>query len=164
MKLLIYILLLQTLLFATAPKPLSYVDAKAFSGLWYEIARTPNPYQKECVGSTVEYALQPDNTYKVHNRCFRGKRGGEIIAYNGTAQPAKGNSMSVIEMTYYYIFTKEYRVVYLASDYSSAVVCDKDMDKVWIMSKTPTLKKATLNKILKQLEKYMDIKRLIYER
>lgn len=34
------------------------VNPKQFSGLWYEIARTYNEYEKKCVASTVEYTLK----------------------------------------------------------------------------------------------------------
>jgi len=70
--------------------------------------------------------------------------------------------MSKIDMTYFYIFTREYRVIHLEKDYSAAVVTDKEMDQVWVMSRKPELPKRKLNKILAKLEKNMDIKRLIF--
>jgi len=158
-------ILLSTLLFSNTPPtptPVSYVDIKKFSGLWYEVARTYNSYQEECVASSVEYALQEDSTYKVFNRCFKNVIGGDLIEYSGTAEPTIGNSMSKIDMTYYYIFTREYRVIYLEKDYSAAVVADKEMDQVWVMSRKPELSKRKLKKILAKLEKNMDLKRLIY--
>ena len=65
-------------------------------------------------------------------------------------------------MTYFYIFTREYRVIHLEKDYSAAVVSDEEMDQVWVMSRKPKLPKTTLNKILTKLEKDMDVKRLIF--
>lgn len=38
-------------------QPVSFVDSERFSGLWYEIARTYNDYEKDCVAATVEYVL-----------------------------------------------------------------------------------------------------------
>ncbi len=161
MKPLLY-LFLSTLLFSNAPAPVQEVDVKKFSGLWYEVARTDNNYQEDCVGSSVEYQLQEDSTYKVFNRCFENVIGGDLIEYKGTAEATNGNSMSKIDMTYYYIFTEEYRVIHLEKDYSAAVVTDEEMDQVWVMSRKPELPKSKLNKILTKLEKNMDLKRLIY--
>ena len=155
-------ILLSTFLFSHAPAPVPHVDVKAFSGLWYEVARTSNSYQKDCVASSVEYELQKDSTYKVFNRCFENVIGGDLIEYKGNAEPTNANSMSKIEMTYFFIFTREYRVIHLEKDYSAAVVSDKEMDQVWVMSRKPKLPKRKLNKILVKLEKNMDIKRLIF--
>ena len=156
-------ILLSTLVFSnTPPTPVSYVDINKFNGLWYELARTYNDYEKNCVAATVEYDLQEDNTYKIYNRCFEHVVGGDLIEYKGTAKPTTGNSMSKIDMTYYFFFTSRYRVIHLEKDYSAAVVADEDMKQVWIMSRKPSLSKSKFDKILTKLEKNMDLKRLIY--
>lgn len=156
-------ILLSTLVFSnTPPTPVPYVDINKFSGLWYELARTYNYYEKNCVAATVEYDLQEDNTYKIYNRCFEHVVGGDLIEYKGTAKPTTGNSMSKIDMTYYFFFTSRYRVIHLEKDYSAAVVADEDMKQVWIMSRKPSLSKSKFDKILTKLEKNMDLKRLIY--
>ena len=149
-------------LFASAPSPVSYVDPERFSGLWYEIARTYNRYEKECVAATVEYTLTAANEYRVNNRCFDTVIGGDLIEYEGSAEPAAGDSMARIDMTYFWIFTREYRVVYLEEDYSLAVVCDDAMEQVWIMHRAPKLEKARLAPVLSLLGTHMDLERLIW--
>lgn len=145
-----------------APKPVDYVNPEMFSGLWYEVARTYNSFEKDCVAATVEYILIEDLKYEVKNRCFDTKIGGNLIQYNGTAEPTNGNIMSQIDMTYFWIFTKEYRIIYLDSDYSSAVMVDKDMEHVWIMNREPFMKQEKLDSIVTSLAKYMDTSKLIY--
>lgn len=161
MKKIILFALLVLDLFASSPSALSFVDAKKFSGLWYEMARTYNSYQKECVASSVEYLLQDDGTYDVNNRCFKNVIGGKLIEYNGTAKSEQGSSMSHLKMRYFFVFARSYKVVYLGEDYKTAVVCDKDMDQVWIMSRTPRLAPQKLDQILTFLDKYMDTKKFI---
>lgn len=158
----LFLLLISTLIFANTPTPVGHVDIEKFSGLWYEVARTYNSYEKDCVAATVEYKLQENNAYRVHNRCFKKVIGGDLIEYKGKAKPVDGRSMSKIDMTYYYIFTERYRVIHLEKDYSAAVVADKEMEQVWVMSRKPILRKTKLNKILAKLEKNMDLKRLIF--
>ncbi|MCO4845107.1 MAG: lipocalin family protein [Sulfurovum sp.] len=158
----LFFVLLSTLLFSNAPNPVPHVDAEQFSGLWYEVARTYNYQEKECVAATVEYDLQENNKYKVYNRCFKNVIGGDLIEYNGSAKAADGRSMSKIDMTYYYIFTQRYRVIHLEKDYSAAVLADKEMEQVWVMSRNPELSKPKLNEILAKLEKNMDLSRLIF--
>ena len=145
-----------------APNPVDYVSAKKFSGLWYEIARTYNSFEKDCVAATVEYVLTDDLKDEVKNRCFDTVIGGDLIEFNGTAKPLYQNTMAQIQMTYFWIFTKNYRVVYLTKDYSSAVVVDKNMNNVWILNRTPFMKKEKLENLVSFLSQYMDTKRLIF--
>ncbi|MGB6328581.1 MAG: lipocalin family protein [Halarcobacter sp.] len=145
-----------------APKPVDYVDAKSFSGLWYEIARTENSFEKNCVGATVEYTLTQKLEYEVKNRCFNKVFNGNIIEYNGVAKASNGNIMSQIDMTYFWIFTKQYRIIYLSKDYSTAVMVDNDMEYVWVMNRKPFMKKENLDNIVSFLSNYMDTKELIF--
>lgn len=150
-------------IFASSPKALSFVDAKKFSGLWYEMARTYNSYQKECVGSSVEYILEPDGSFDVYNRCFKNSLEGKLIEYNGTAKSGDGNSnIANLKMRYFYVFVKNYKIIYLDDEYKTAIVCDKEMDQVWIMSRSPNIAQNKLKSMILFLQKYMDTKRLIF--
>jgi apolipoprotein D and lipocalin family protein len=163
MKKLLTLIILFTSLMGSNLESVSYVSPKKFSGLWYEIARTYNSYQEKCVASSVEYILRDEREYDVLNRCFDTKIGGELIKYKGTAQPTYANAnMSVIDMTYFWVFTKTYEVYYLDEDYSSAVVADSNLEQVWIMSRTPKIEEQKLQKILALLQDKMDLKKLIY--
>ena len=145
-----------------AVEPVAFVSASKFSGLWYEIARTNNTYQEKCVASTVEYKLVEPLEYKVFNRCFDTVIGGDLIEYSGTAEPRDGKSMSSIDMTYFWLFTKTYNVYYLEDDYSYAVVADKSFEQVWIMSRTPSMPKEKFSKITEYISAEMNIEELIY--
>lgn len=151
-------------LFAQTPKPVDYVNPKQFSGLWYEIARTYNSHQEDCVASSVEYLLEDEETnkYEVFNRCFEKKIGGDLIEYEGTAEPTQGVSVSRIDLTYYWVFTREFRIIYMSSDYETAIMCDDELDKVWIMHRKPKISSKELAPALAMLEKSMDLKRLMY--
>jgi len=148
--------------FAEVIKPVSFVDSKRFSGLWYEIARTYNDYEKDCVAATVEYVLEEDNQYRVYNRCFDTTMTGDLILYEGKAEPLEGNSMHQIEMTYFWIFSQDYNVLYLDEDYRTAIISDKDFEQVWIMHRKPEIPQTTLAELLALLENSMDLNRLIY--
>jgi len=153
-------LILLAPLFAFASLP--YVDSAKFSGKWYEIARTYNKYQKECVASNVEYRLQADKSYRVINRCNKKSFDGELIEYKGKAKAINGKSMERMKMTYFYIFSQEYRVLYRNPNYTQAIVSDKEMKSVWIMSRTPKISKTSSNRLVAKLKPLMDTKRLIY--
>jgi len=144
----------------SSPAAVNFVDPKSFSGLWYEIARTYNSFQHDCVASSVEYSLKDTNKYKVFNRCFENEIGGNLIEYRGKAQTLDNKSMSRIKMTYFWVFTKEYKVIYL-NNYKSAVVTDDSMENLWIMSRTPKMNNDEFKKIISFLDNYINIKDLI---
>lgn len=156
MKYLILLLFFSFSAFASLPN----VSPKEFSGLWYEIARTYNDYEKNCVAATVEYTLVSSSEYDVTNRCFDSKIGGELIVYNGTGKTLLPNSASKLKLTYFWIFSREYHLFYYDNDH--AVMASPDYENVWIMSRTPKLDKEKLSAIVKKLSLKMDTKRLIY--
>lgn len=161
MKTILLLLIFSLCINAKTPPYIENVNPKSFSGLWYEIARTYNSFEKNCVASTVEYQLVEKNEYKVFNRCFEFEIGGDLIEYKGVAKALEKDSMSRLEMTYYWIFSKDYRVIYL-NNYKSAVVTSDDLENVWIMNRNPFMEKNELDKILNLLKKYIDISTLIF--
>ena len=55
----------------------SEVDLERYVGLWYEIAKIPNRFQKQCArGTTATYELREDGRLDVVNRCV--EENGEI--------------------------------------------------------------------------------------
>ena len=133
------------------------VDVKKFSGLWYEIARIENSFQTSCVASSVEYQLQEDNSYKVFNRCFENDFDGKLIEYKGSAKLEQNK----LDMTYFYILNSTYNITYI-NDYKTAVVANDDYSNLWIMSRTPSINKNELNKILKDLKNKINLKDLVF--
>ena len=60
------------------------VDLSRYVGRWYEIARSPNRFQKKCLDSvTAEYSIRPDGKIDV----VRGSKHGvvESIEAHGEA-------------------------------------------------------------------------------
>lgn len=137
-------------------------QTEKFSGLWYEVARTYNNFEENCVAATVEYTMTDDLEYKVHNRCFDTKIGANLIEYNGTAKIISKNNTSYISKTYFWIFTNTYKIIYLDDDYSSAVMVSDDMKNVWVMNREPLMNKIKLNEIVSLLSQYIDTSKLIY--
>ncbi len=46
------------------------IDPQSYAGLWYEIARTPAPFEDQCDGGvTASYEIMDDGTVGVTNRC-----------------------------------------------------------------------------------------------
>jgi apolipoprotein D and lipocalin family protein len=65
-------------------------------------------------------------------------------------------------MTYFWIFSQDYNVLYLDEDYTTAIISDKDFDQLWIMHRRPEISQTKLAELLAHLQNSMDLNRLIY--
>jgi len=133
------------------------VDLEKYAGKWYEIARLPNRFQKDCAGDvTATYSLDEDGI-EVVNRCR--KASGEIIEAKGRARLADRNGPnSKLEVRFAPPFLSwlpfvwgDYWIIDLAPDYSYAVVGEPHRKYLWILSRRKKLDDATLERILTRI-------------
>lgn len=157
----IYILFLLTPFFAKGFDSVGVINSERFSGLWYEIARTYNYFEEDCVAPTVEYRVLKKNTLQVTNRCFKKNIDGDLIKYKGVVQVLNEGEISKLKKTYFWFFSKSYNVIYL-DNYEMAILADDNFQYVWIMNRKPFMEANKLSELIIILSAYMDTKELIY--
>jgi lipocalin len=73
---------------ATSTSPLTAVDnvdLRRYAGKWYEIARYPNRFQRNCQSDTTAiYTLRDDGKVQVVNACR--EKSGKVTTARGTAK------------------------------------------------------------------------------
>lgn len=134
------------------------VDINRYSGKWYEIARYPNKFQKQCFGNTTAtYTRKPDGRIEVLNECL--KRDGTTDSAIGAARVADkfGNSKLKVRFAPRFLSSfgfvwADYWIIDLGSDYEYAVVGNPKREYLWILSRQPELPTAVYEKILRRLE------------
>jgi apolipoprotein D and lipocalin family protein len=135
------------------------VDLQRYMGTWYEIARLPFSYQKQCVSDvTAIYSLLDDGSVKVVNRCR--KENGEISEAEGVAKRASENEPKTkLKVRFAPAFLSflpfvwgDYWIIELAPDYSYVAVGEPEREYLWILSRTPTMDETTFNDILGRLK------------
>ena len=52
------------------PASAGQVDLQRYQGTWYELARLPMYFQRNCAQSEARYSLLPDGDMSVFNRCL----------------------------------------------------------------------------------------------
>lgn len=146
------------------------VDFERYAGRWYEVARLPNRFEKDCAGDvSATYTPRADGRIDVVNEC-RGK-GGETKRVKGVARLAsKQGPNSKLEvrfapgwLSFLPFVWGDYQVIELAPDYSHAVVGDPGRDYLWFLARSPQMDAATLDALkARAAEQGFDTSRLIY--
>lgn len=138
------------------PKTVSYVDLNRYIGLWYEISKIPNSFQKKCAaGTTAEYTLQEDGRIQVVNKCF--KSDGSLKEAKGVARIADSITNAKLEVSFVRIlgrnrFWGDYWIIELDEDYQWVIIGHPKRKYGWILSGTPEISnelKQRLNERLK---------------
>lgn len=127
-------------------KTVDFIDLEKYSGIWYEIARLPNSFQKDISNVTAEYTLEK-NRIKVVNSARR--RDGTINSVSGYAT-AIDSTNSKLDVVFFWPFSGKYYIVKIGKDYEYSVVTEPSRKVFWILSRTKTLSQNTIDEILKE--------------
>lgn len=140
----------------TEPTVVQTVDLSRYLGRWYEIARIPVWFQKECAcGTTAEYTLVKDGVVSVANRCYTSK--GELKEAKGRAWVVDKRTPAQLKVSFFslfgfWLFGGHYWIIDLDPDYRYAVVGHPSRTLGWILSRTPRLSDEVLDGIAERLE------------
>lgn len=130
------------------------VDLKRYAGVWYEIARYPNKFQKKCVGNTTaEYRLQDDGDITVINKCK--ETDGEFDTAKGEARIADKATSAKLEVRFAPKFLSflpfvwgDYWIIDLGENYEYVAVGSPDRKYLWILSRTPQMSDSVYQNVL----------------
>lgn len=129
--------------------PVATVDLERYAGRWYEIARYPNRFQRDCVGNTsAEYAPRPDGRVTVTNRCRQ--KDGRMKEAVGVARwrenPPRDATLKVRFAPAWLSFIPQvwgdYWILALPGDYRYVVVGEPSREYLWMLSRTPVMTEA----------------------
>jgi apolipoprotein D and lipocalin family protein len=136
---------------AHTPRPVRavpLVDLDRYAGDWFEIARFPNTFQRQCVGDVrATYGRRPDGRVDVVNRCRTAE--GETEA-RGVARIVDERTFAKLKVRFAPTWLSwlpmvwgDYWIIGLAPDYSWAVVGAPGRDYLWILARAPHLDDAS---------------------
>ncbi|TWE07820.1 apolipoprotein D and lipocalin family protein [Pseudomonas sp. AG1028] len=136
------------------PKTVDSVDLERYQGTWYEIARLPMFFQRNCVESEAHYQLQDDGSVAVTNRCREAD--GQWNQVEGRAVPQVEGKTDKLWVTFDNWFSRllpgvtkgEYWVLDLDDDYQTALVGHPNHKYLWLLSRTPTISNEVRDELL----------------
>ena len=120
------------------------VDSGRYAGTWYQVAAVPQVFNLQCIDrTTAEYAVIDDSTLSVRNSC--GDVFGGTSVVEGSARITDAATNASLRVAIDGIPGQNpdgptnYRVTYLADDYSLAIVGDPARRSGFVLSRTPAL-------------------------
>ena len=152
------------------PEPLQTIarlDVGRYLGTWYEIAKYPNRFQRQCVADTSAlYRLRDDGQLDVINRCRQAN--GEVAEAVGRARqdgPADSPKLKVrfapAWLSWLPMVWGNYWVIDLDADYQLVAVSEPSREYLWVLSRTPTVEAGVYQALLGRLrEKGFEVGRL----
>jgi len=138
-----------------------HVDLPRFMGDWYVIANIPTFIEKGAHNAIESYRLAEDGTIETTFTFRADGFDGPRKEYHprGFVQDRKSNA--VWGMQFLWPIKADFRIVYLAPDYSQTVIGREARDYVWIMARTPEIPERDYQKILAFLrEQGYDVDRI----
>ena len=129
----------------------SDVDINRYMGTWYEIARYPNRFQKDCLSSTATYSLRDDGKIDVVNRCTRKDNVEKTKEAHGKAWIVDPEIKGKLKVSFFWPFSGDYWIINLAPDYSYVVVGHPERKYLWIMARKPVIEKEIYDRIIEDI-------------
>jgi apolipoprotein D and lipocalin family protein len=150
-----------------AVKTIASLDVPRYLGVWYEIAKFPNWFQKKCISNTkAVYTAKSDGNLRVLNSCKTAS--GEISEAEGLARQIGAKDSPKLEvrfapewLSFLPMVWGDYWVIDLDPQYQLAVVSDPSREYLWVLSRTPQLDPKVYADLLQRLQqKHFDIQKL----
>jgi lipocalin len=116
-----------------------HVEIQKYLGLWYEIARLPNNFEKglECV--TATYTLKDNGKIQVLNKGHSINKENVSKSAKGTAWVPDDKHPGRLKVTFFWPFSGNYYIMALDENYQYALVGDPSRKYLWILSRTRAL-------------------------
>ena len=131
----------------------SSVDINRYLGTWYEIARYPNRFQKNCLNSKAIYTMRNDGNINVVNQCSKIDEPGKIKEAKGKAWVVDKNTNAKLKVSFFWPFSGDYWIIQLSPDYSYAVVGHPERKYLWILAREPVIDRELYAKVIQGISK-----------
>jgi apolipoprotein D and lipocalin family protein len=118
------------------PEPAKPVDPARYLGLWFEIGRYENRFERGCEAVTAEYRARSDGLIDVLNRAHRGGVDGPPKTAVGRARPVAGSAGAKLKVSFFGPFyVGDYWVLDHADDYAWSIVGEGSGRYLWLLTR-----------------------------
>lgn len=134
------------------PQPAKTVDLGRYAGLWYEMGRYENGFERGCEGVTAEYTRRPDGLIGVRNTCRQGAVDGSVKVSEGKAKVVADSGDAKLKVSFFGPFYfGDYWVLDHADDYSWSIVGEPRGRYLWLLTRQAEPSEPTKAAILRRV-------------
>lgn len=119
-------------------KAVENFDVNKYLGTWYEIARFDFRFEKDLDNVSAQYSLDKNGNVIVLNSGYNYKK-EEWKKADGLAKFRGDKDVAKLKVSFFGPFYAGYNVVALDENYQYALVAGKNLDYLWILSRTKTI-------------------------
>lgn len=141
------------------PPTTMQVDLQRYQGTWYELARLPMFFQRNCVQSEAHYGLRADGNIDVTNRCK--EEDGQWNEAKGIASAQQAGKTDKLWVQFDNWFSRlvpsatkgEYWVLYHDPEYKVALVGHPNREYLWMLSRSESVSPQVREQLLETARK-----------
>ncbi len=112
--------------------PVENFDIKKYAGLWYEVARTNNIFERNLAKVKAQYMLRNDGGITVVNSGYCEKKWKVI---KGKGYFVDSPNCAHLKVSFFGPFYSSYIVFYLDPDYQYALVSRRRKSLLWVLAR-----------------------------
>lgn len=129
----------------------SWVDLERYQGRWFEIARYPARFERQCAkNAQAHYAIAGTRRVRVTNQCTRAD--GSIDVRTARARVVDRRTNARLAVRFFPLAPRApYWIIDLDPAYRFAVVGEPSRRYLWILAREPRLDDAAFNGICERL-------------
>ncbi len=129
-------------------RPVEGFEIPRYLGTWYEIARFDHSFERGLSEVTATYSMREDGGVRVINKGYSQKK-GEWDEAEGKAYFVSNSSTGHLKVSFFGPFYASYVIMALDKEnYEYALITGPDKDYLWILARTPSLPKKTVDMLL----------------
>ncbi len=119
------------------PQPARTVDIGRYAGLWYEMGRYENSFERGCEAVSAEYRMRDDGLIQVVNACRQGGLEGPIKIARGRARIIAGSDSAKLKVSFFGpFFIGDYCVLDHGEAYDWSIVGEPSGRYLWLLTRS----------------------------
>lgn len=124
------------------------LEVERYMGLWYEIARLPNLFEKGLICVTANYKLLSNGEIEVINTGLNEKNSKIKKQAKGKAHIPNLEEPGKLKVTFFWPFYGNYWILHLDEGYNYVLIGEPKRKYLWILSRKPSLDKEVYLKLI----------------